>query len=128
GCTQKGGSSIVADVVFYGGRVTVPGLNLLEAPGNDQVSVTALAAAGAHMVLFTTGRGTPFGGPVPTVKISTNSELAERKKNWIDFDAGRLLTDRTMPQLTEELWERLLAVASGEAVTLNERNGFREIA
>jgi len=90
--------------------------------------VTALAAAGAQIVLFTTGRGTPFGGPVPTVKISTNSELAERKKNWIDFDAGRLLVGRPMPELVAELWDRLLAVASGEAVTKNERNGFREIA
>jgi len=128
GCTQKGGSSTVVDVVPYGGRVTKPGLSLLEAPGNDQVSVTALAAAGAQMVLFTTGRGTPFGGPVPTVKISTNSELAERKRNWIDFDAGRLLAGRTMPELVAELWERLLAVASGEAATRNELNGFREIA
>jgi altronate hydrolase len=114
--------------VPYGGRVTKPGLSLLEAPGNDQVSVTALAAAGAQMVLFTTGRGTPFGGPAPTVKISTNSELAERKKNWIDFDAGRLLADRTMPELVAELWNLLLAVASGEAATRNELNGFREIA
>ena len=128
GCTQKGGTSIVVDVIPYGGRAVKPGLNLLEAPGNDQVSVTALAAAGAQIVLFTTGRGTPFGGPVPTVKISTNSELAERKKNWIDFDAGRLLVGRPMPELVAELWDRLLAVASGEAVTKNERNGFREIA
>jgi altronate hydrolase len=128
GCTQKGGSSTVVDVIPYGGRATKPGLSLLEAPGNDQVSVTALAAAGAQIVLFTTGRGTPFGGPVPTVKISTNSELAERKKNWIDFDAGRLLVGRPMPELVAELWDRLLAVASGEAVTKNERNGFREIA
>jgi len=128
GCTQKGGSSPVVDVIPYGGRAVQPGLNLLEAPGNDQVSVTALAAAGAQLVLFTTGRGTPFGGPVPTVKISTNSELAERKKNWIDFDAGRLLRDRTMPELAGELWDLLLAVASGEKATRNERNGFREIA
>ena len=128
GCTQKGGRSIVTDVVPYGERVTKPGLNLLEAPGNDLVSVTALAAGGAHVVLFTTGRGTPFGGPVPTVKIATNSELAARKKNWIDFDAGRLLEDRTMEQLTDELWEQIIALASGERQTLGERNGFREIA
>ncbi|HUC91200.1 MAG TPA: altronate dehydratase family protein [Paenibacillus sp.] len=128
GCTQKGGHAKVTDVVAYGERLRKAGLNLLEAPGNDLVSVTALAAAGAHIVLFTTGRGTPFGGPVPTVKISTNSELADRKRNWIDFDAGRLLTDGSMETLAGELWEELLRVASGERLTLNERNGFREIA
>lgn len=128
GCTQKGGQATVADVVPYGGRTTAPGLNLLEAPGNDLVSVTALSAAGAHIVLFTTGRGTPFGGPVPTVKLSTNSELAGRKKNWIDFDAGRLLEDRTMAELTDDLWERIVRIASGEERTKNEKNGFREIA
>ncbi|QTH45691.1 altronate dehydratase [Cohnella sp. LGH] len=128
GCTQKGGNSIVTDVVPYGERVRSAGLNLLEAPGNDLVSVTALTAGGAHIVFFTTGRGTPFGGPAPTVKLSTNSELAQRKKNWIDFDAGRLLKDESMEELTDELWERTLAIASGEARTLNEENGFREIA
>jgi altronate hydrolase len=128
GCTQKGGHATVTDVVPYGGRVSKAGLNLLEAPGNDQVSVTALSAAGAHMVLFTTGRGTPFGGPVPTVKIATNSQLAERKKNWIDFNAGQLLEGRTMAELADALWERVIAVASGEALTQSEKNGFREIA
>ncbi|NBD28232.1 UxaA family hydrolase [Paenibacillus glycinis] len=128
GCTQKGGQAIITEVVSYGERVTIPGLNLLEAPGNDLVSVTALSAAGAHIVLFTTGRGTPFGGPVPTVKIATNSELAERKKNWIDFNAGRLLEDRSMNQLTDDLWEQIIAIASGDLQTNNERNGFREIA
>lgn len=128
GCTQKGGHAIVTDVVPYGKRVTRTGLNLLEAPGNDLVSVTALSASGAHIVLFTTGRGTPFGGPVPTVKISTNSELAARKKNWIDFNAGRLLEDRSMEALTDELWEQLISLASGETQTNNERNGFKEIA
>lgn len=100
----------------------------MEAPGNDLVSVTALSAGGAHIVLFTTGRGTPFGGPVPTVKISTNSELAGRKKNWIDYDAGQLLNGKGMDQLTEELWNKLLDIASGDAQTHNEANGFREIA
>ncbi|QJD83164.1 UxaA family hydrolase [Cohnella herbarum] len=128
GCTQKGGHSIVADVVAYGDRVRKEGLNLLEAPGNDLVSVTALSAGGAHIVLFTTGRGTPFGGPVPTVKISTNSELATRKKNWIDYDAGQLLDGKGMDELTEELWNRLLDIASGDVRTHNESNGFREIA
>ncbi|WP_276357365.1 UxaA family hydrolase [Cohnella caldifontis] len=128
GCTQKGGHAIVTDVVAYGERVSRPGLNLLEAPGNDLVSVTALTAAGAQIVLFTTGRGTPFGGPVPTVKISTNSELAQRKKGWIDFNAGRLLEGAAMPELTDELWTYLLRLASGEVRTHNETNGFREIA
>ncbi len=128
GCTQKGGHAIVRDVVPYGQRITSPGLNLLEAPGNDLVSVTALSAGGAHIVFFTTGRGTPFGGPVPTVKIATNSELAGRKKNWIDFNAGQLLEDKSMETLTDELWEQMIALASGERRTNNERNGFKEIA
>ncbi|MEK3882613.1 altronate dehydratase family protein [Paenibacillus sp. PL2-23] len=128
GCTQKGGHAIVRDVVGYGGRVSRAGLNLLEAPGNDMVSVTALSAAGAHVVFFTTGRGTPFGGAVPTVKVATNSELAERKKNWIDFNAGKLLEGVTMPMLADEMWEYLIALASGETRTHSERNGFREIA
>jgi altronate hydrolase len=128
GCTQKGGHAIVNDVVPYGERISQSGLNLLEAPGNDLVSVTALTAAGAHIVLFTTGRGTPFGGPVPTVKISTNSELAARKKNWIDFNAGQLLEDKSMDAVSDELWEQLLKIASGEVQTKNEQNGFKEIA
>lgn len=128
GCTQKGGHAIVQDVVPYGERITSSGLNLLEAPGNDLVSVTALSAGGAHIVLFTTGRGTPFGGPVPTVKIATNSELAGRKRNWIDFNAGQLLEDKSMETLTDELWEQLISLASGETQTNNERNGFKEIA
>jgi len=128
GCTQKGGHAIVTDVIGYGERVQQNGLTLLEAPGNDIVSVTALSAAGAHIVLFTTGRGTPFGGPVPTVKISTNTGLAERKKNWIDFNAGRLLDNITMEELSDELWDQLIAIASGEGQTHNERNGFKEIA
>ncbi|MCR8660590.1 UxaA family hydrolase [Paenibacillus endoradicis] len=128
GCTQKGGHAIVTDVIAYGDRVLKNGLTLLEAPGNDLVSVTALSAAGAHIVLFTTGRGTPFGGPVPTVKISTNTELSQRKKNWIDFNAGSLLDDSTMEELSDEFWEQLIAIASGEIQTHNERNGFKEIA
>lgn len=128
GCTQKGGHSIVNAVVKYGSRVNTRGLNLLESPGNDLVSVSALSAAGAHMVLFTTGRGTPFGGPVPTVKIATNSDLAGHKKNWIDYNAGQLLESKSMSEMSYELWDQLLAVASGELKTKNEMNGFREIA
>ncbi|SDC83682.1 altronate hydrolase [Terribacillus halophilus] len=128
GCTQKGGHSTVQDVVPYGERVKVNGLNLIQSPGNDLISVTALAAAGAHIILFTTGRGTPFGGPVPTVKISTNTELAQRKKNWIDFDAGRLVNGLKMDDLTEELVEDLIDLASGNRQTNNEKFEFREIS
>ncbi|MGG3306299.1 altronate dehydratase family protein [Paenibacillus lautus] len=128
GCTQKGGNATVTDVLRYGVRSTKPGLNLIEAPGNDLVSVTALAAAGAHLVLFTTGRGTPFGGPVPTVKVATNSELAARKKHWIDFNAGALLEGKSMEDLHEELMNRMVQLASGVEQTRNERNGFREIS
>ncbi|MFD0670661.1 UxaA family hydrolase [Cohnella sp. GCM10027633] len=128
GCTQKGGRASVTDVLPYGVRASKRGLNLIQGPGNDLVSVTALAAAGAHIVLFTTGRGTPFGGPVPTVKMSTNSELAQKKKHWIDFDAGRLLSGTGMDELTEQLLDYVIGLASGTVRTNGERNGFREIA
>jgi altronate hydrolase len=128
GCTQKGGRSSVVDVLRYGKRVTQTGLNIVEAPGNDLVSVTALSAAGAHIVLFTTGRGTPFGGPVPTVKIATQSDLANRKKHWIDFNAGQLLEGRTMDDVKVQLFSQLIDIASGRAQTLSEQHGFREIA
>jgi altronate hydrolase len=96
GCVQKGGFGEVVDVLPYGGYICKPGLNLLQGPGNDLVSVTNLAASGTHIVLFTTGRGTPFGGPVPTVKISTNTSLYEKKRNWIDFNAGELIEKKDM--------------------------------
>jgi altronate hydrolase len=128
GCTQKGGRSAVVDVLRYGKRVTQTGLNIVEAPGNDLVSVTALSAAGAHIVLFTTGRGTPFGGPVPTVKIATQSDLANRKKHWIDFNAGQLLEGKTMEDVKVQLFSQLIEIASGRAHTLSEQHGFREIA
>lgn len=128
GCVQKGGFAPVADVVPYGGRVKKQGLTLVQGPGNDLVSVTALAASGAQIVLFTTGRGTPFGGPVPTVKVSTNTGLAERKKNWIDFNAGGLVEGKSMNDLANDLFHYVLRLASGEETTLNEQNGFKEIA
>lgn len=128
GCVQKGGHQTVVDVHPYGVRVQKNGLNLINAPGNDLVSVTALTAAGAHIVLFTTGRGTPFGGPVPTVKISTNTALAEKKKNWIDFNAGQVLEGKSMPEVGNELFEFVVELASGTRQTHNERNGFKEIA
>lgn len=128
GCIQKGGQSPVVGVVGYADPVRTSGLNLVQAPGNDAVSVTALAAAGAHIVLFTTGRGTPWGGPVPTIKISTNSELASKKPGWIDFDAGQILAGVDRDALAEELLDYILKVASGEAQANNEQHGFREIA
>ena len=127
GCTQKSGSSAVKGVLAYGERVTAPGLNLLSAPGNDLVASTALSVSGAQLVLFSTGRGTPFGCPVPTIKISSNSPLAAHKKNWIDFDAGRLLEGKTLAELGQELMEKVLATASGEP-TRNEANGFHDLA
>jgi altronate hydrolase len=127
GCLQKGGSSPVVDILPYGGRVRKPGLNFLTGPGNDIVSVTALAAAGVHLVLFTTGRGTPLGGPIPTFKIATNSELAARKPNWIDFNAGELLDGGTIGSLADALLDQVVETAGGQPAR-NELNGFREIA
>jgi altronate hydrolase len=117
----------VTQVLRYGHAVAMPGLALLEAPGNDAVSSTALVAAGATVLLFTTGRGTPLGFPAPTLKIATNSGLAARKPRWIDFDAGRLLAGADMTLLADDLLERVLATASG-APTRSELNGEREIA
>jgi len=126
GAVQKAGRAIVTDVRHYGERVRQAGLTLLEAPGNDAVSSTALAAAGATAILFTTGRGTPLGFPVPTIKIASNSDLAARKPGWIDFDAGRVL-DEGMDVAANALLDTLVAVASGRE-TAAERNGEREIA
>lgn len=128
GCVQKGGTAPVTGVLRYGERVSSRGLNLLQGPGNDMVAVTALAAAGAHLVLFTTGRGTPLGGPVPTVKISSGSALAARKPGWIDYDAGTLLEGAEMDAAAQGLFDYMLSVASGQAATKNETGGHREIA
>jgi altronate hydrolase len=127
GCTQKSGSGPVKGVLKYGEKVATPGLNLLSAPGNDLVASTALAVSGAQMVLFSTGRGTPFGCPVPTVKIASNTPLAEKKKNWIDFDAGRLLSGMSLDDLGQDLMSLVLAVAGGQH-TRNEINGFHDLA
>ncbi len=127
GCTQKSGSSLVKGVLAYGERVTTPGLNLLSAPGNDLVASTALAASGAHIVLFTTGRGTPFASPVPTVKISTNSRLAGKKTNWIDFNTGVLVEDQTMADTAQALFDYVVEVASGKKVCAEEA-GFHDMA
>jgi len=123
GCIQKGGSATVVDVLDYGERVRKSGLSLLNGPGNDGVAITNLTAAGAHLILFTTGRGTPLGAPVPTIKISTNTPLASRKNNWIDFDAGPILLGK---ELTNELFSYIIEVAEGSA-TKNETAGFKEI-
>lgn len=124
GCIQKGGLCEVVDVLDYGDRVTQKGLSLLAGPGNDMVAVTNLMAAGVQLVLFTTGRGTPLGGAVPTVKISTNSDLAKRKAEWVDFDAGPVLTGA---DLTDSLFDYVLDVANGQK-TKNEQNGYEEIS
>ena len=127
GCVQKGGNAIVRDVLDYGDRVSKSGLSLLNGPGNDIVAITNLTAAGANMILFTTGRGTPLGAPVPTVKISTNSFLASKKANWIDFDASPVLKTGDFDSLALELLSRCIAFANGEE-TKNEQNGYREIS
>ena len=128
GCTQKGGTSLVRAVLKMNECVTVPGLNLLEGPGNDIVAVTNLTTSGAHMILFTTGRGTPLGAPVPTMKISTNTALAEAKPTWIDFDAGRLLSGEGVDDLSNAFMDRIIGIASGDSLTQNEINQYREIA
>lgn len=127
GCTQKSGSSYVRGVLAYGETVKTPGLNLLSAPGNDLVAATALAAAGAQIVLFTTGRGTPFASPVPTVKISTNSRLAGKKSGWIDFNAGVLVEDADVEDTTQKFFDYVLEVASGKKVR-SEEAGFHDMA
>ena len=124
GCIQKGGLSPVVDVLDYGDTLTKNGLSLLNGPGNDMVAVTNLTACGAHIILFTTGRGTPLGAPVPTVKIATNNNLAQKKANWIDFDASSMLEGKDP---TEDLFRYVLSVASGEQ-TKNEINGYEEIS
>ena len=127
GCTQKSGSAPVVGVLHYGERVQRPGLNLLSAPGNDLVAATALAASGAHIVLFTTGRGTPFAAPVPTVKIASNSLLAGKKKNWIDFNCGTLVEDVSLEELGRSLFDFVMETASGREVQ-SERAGFHDMA
>lgn len=126
GCIQKGGNAPVNGVIPYGKKCIKSGLNLLCSPGNDIVSTTALTAAGAHLILFTTGRGTPLGAPVPTIKISSNTQLFERKSNWIDFNAGVMLDHNTGDEC-EKLYSLVLDTASGRK-TKNEENGYYEFA
>jgi len=128
GCVQKGGTAPISDVIGYGEAVSAKGLNMLYGPGNDLVSATALTAAGAHIILFTTGRGTPFGAPAPTLKIATNTSLAARKPGWIDFNAG-IVADGTddIGQAAEKLFRLVLETASGKQTTA-EKHGYREIS
>ena len=128
GCVQKGGSAPVVDVIGYAEPVKMKGLTLLSGPGNDMVSATNLTAAGAHMVVFTTGRGTPFGAPAPTLKISTNTPLFEKKRNWLDYNAGAVADgEKTLDQAGDELLELVLDTASGKR-TRQEESGYREIS
>ena len=124
GCVQKGGSAPVVDVLNYGDRVTKNGLSLLDGPGNDIVAITNLTAAGAHIILFTTGRGTPLGAPVPTVKVATNHALAENKSGWIDYDASPVLAGK---DIDADFFGHVIEVASGKE-TKNELHGYREIS
>ena len=129
GAIQKGGGATVTRVLRYGERAGTGGLSLLEAPGNDGVSSTAMVASGATVLLFTTGRGTPLGFPVPTIKISSNTPIAEKKPHWIDFNAGELLDGTaTMEELADRLFDTILDVASGRLLANNEKHGYREIA
>ena len=127
GCIQKGGRCAIVDALFYGERVEKRGLNLVQGPGSDLVGVTSQIAAGATMEIFTTGRGTPVAFAAPTLKVSTNSTIYEKKRNWMDFNAGQLLEGRTMEELRKEFIELVLKTASGEYAASNERAGFYEI-
>lgn len=127
GCIQKGGKAVITDVLEYGEHCKNQGLNLLTGPGNDIVSTTNLTAAGANIILFTTGRGTPLGASVPTIKVSSNSRLAKRKSNWIDFNAGELIESNDFENMTEEIFKLLIDIASGRQ-TKNEQNGYRDIS
>jgi altronate hydrolase len=127
GCTQKSGSGKIIDVLDYAKPVKTHGLNLLTSPGNDIVATTALVASGAHIVLFTTGRGNPLGGPVPTVKISTNTNLFNHKRNWIDFNAGGIIEGQPIKECGMDLYKYVLSVAEGEQ-TQTEKKGYREIS
>jgi altronate hydrolase len=127
GCVQKGGSAPILDILDYGDQVRTPGLNMLYGPGNDLVSATALTAAGAHIILFTTGRGTPFGAPAPTIKIATNKELFRKKSGWMDFNAGTIVDGENISDAACRLFQTVLEVAGGKQ-TASEQRGYREIS
>lgn len=127
GCIQKGGHCTVTDTLMYGENAHKAGLNLMNGPGNDSVSITNLVAAGAQIILFTTGRGNPLGTAVPAIKIASNTDLYRRKKHWFDFNAGTLLEGSTMESLSEEMWNKILDVCSGNLETQNEIFGYKDI-
>ena len=127
GCIQKGGQATVTDTLYYGEHCKKAGLNLMIGPGNDSISITNLLSSGAQILLFTTGRGNPLGTAIPTIKISTNTNLYNRKKQWIDFDAGIILENKSFEEAADELWDLIIDVASGRRKTKNEVNGYREI-
>ena len=128
GNIQKGGTAPVVDVLYYGDPVKKQGLSLLTGSGNDAVSVTNLTASGANLVLFTTGNGNPFGAFVPTIKIASNTALAKKKRDWIDFNAGQVLDGASFEEAADRLFELVLQVASGQKQTKNEEFGYREIS
>ena len=127
GCVQKGGSAPIMDVIGYGDPVVTKGLNMLYGPGNDLVSATAMTAAGAHMILFTTGRGTPFSAPAPTLKLATNSQLAAKKSSWIDFNAGPIADGEPIDEAAKRLLALVIETANGKQ-TKAETRGYREIS
>ena len=128
GCVQKAGLSKVVDVLYTGDEVKVQGLNLLNGPGNDMVACTNIAAAGAQLILFTTGRGTPFGTFVPTLKIATNTTLANNKANWIDFNAGLIADGVDVKEVFNQFKNLIIKIINGETLSKNEINKFQEIA
>lgn len=128
GCVQKGGTSPVIDVLSYGEQIKKSGLNLLTGPGNDMVAVTALVASGAQIVLFTTGRGTPFGGPVPTIKVGTNTEIIKKKSKWIDYNAGQLIEGISMSELAQDFYSYVMDTVNGNIKVWNEKKGYKEIS
>src|SRR5699024_7724165 len=127
GCIQKGGNSPISGVLEFGQTPKTPGLYLLNGPGNDQVSSTNLVASGCNIIVFTTGRGNPFGSIVPTIKVSSNNELYNKKRNWIDLNAGEILEESNMDLKSDELLNLIVEVANG-SLTKNEINGFEEIS
>ena len=128
GCVQKSGLTPVNDVIYVGDEIKENGLNLLNGPGNDMVACTNIASAGAQVILFTTGRGTPFGTFVPTIKIATNTQLAQLKDNWIDFNAGRIVDGENKDKVFNDFINFIISVINGETLTKNELNEFKEIA
>ena len=127
GCIQKGGHAVVTDTLEMGEPCRKPGLNLVTGPGNDSVSITNLLAAGAQILLFTTGRGNPLGTVVPTMKVASNGTIFERKRDWFDFNAGLVLEEGSMETASARLWEQMIRVASGEIPARSEVRGYREI-